>query len=118
MGLNHHQRHQLHRIETSMLRSDPKLVEMLGVFGRLSAGQRLPSWEHVATRCERIRQAATLIVEAITLIAAAIRLLLGAILTLFASVVIGGRARLPARPRQQARPSAGADGDPDPADWS
>ena len=44
MSLNRRQRHQLHRMEARMLRSDPKLVEMLGVFGRLSAGQRMPSW--------------------------------------------------------------------------
>jgi hypothetical protein len=118
MSLNHCQRHQLHRIEARMLRSDPQLAEMLRVFGRLSAGQRMPTWEHVATRPDRIRQAAALIAEAITLMAAAIRLLLVAVLALFAAVVIGGRARPPLRPNQQAHPSPGADGRPDPADWS
>jgi Protein of unknown function (DUF3040) len=118
MSLNRRQRHQLHRIEARMLRSDPRLVEMLGVFGRLSAGQRMPSWEHVATRPDRTRQAAALIVEAITLMAAATRLLLVAVLALFSAVVLGGRARPPLRPSQQAHPSAGADGRPDPADWS
>jgi hypothetical protein len=118
MSLNHRQRHQLHRIEARMLRSDPQLAEKLRVFGRLSAGQGMPAWEHLATRRDRIRQAAALIVEAITLMAAAISLLLAAIFTLFAAVVIGGRVRLPQRPREQARPSPGADDRPDPADWT
>jgi Protein of unknown function (DUF3040) len=118
MSLNYRQRHQLRRIEARMLRSDPQLVKMLGVFGRLSAGQRMPSWEHVASRPDRIRQAAALIAEAITLIASATRVLLVAVLALFAAVVIGGRARPPLRPSQPAHPSPGADGRPDPADWS
>ncbi len=74
---------------------------MLGVFGRLSAGQRLPWWEHVATRPDRIRQAAALIAEAITMMAAATRLLFTAVLGLVAAVVIGGRARPPQPSRQQ-----------------
>ena len=118
MSLNRRQRHQLHRIEARMLRSDPRLAEKLGVFGRLSAGQRMPSWEHVVTRPDRIRQAAALIVEAIILMAAATRLLLVAVFALFTAVVIGGRARPALRPRQQAHPSPGADGRPDPAGWS
>ncbi len=36
MSLSHRQQHQLHRIETGLLRSDPQLTAMLGVFGRLS----------------------------------------------------------------------------------
>jgi len=118
MSLNHRQRHQLHRIEARLLRSDPLLGSMLSVFGRLAAGQRLPAWEHVATRKDRIRQAAALIVQAIAVMAAAIRLLLGAVLALFAAVVIGGRARPARRTHQQAHPAPGADGRPDPADWS
>ena len=117
MSLNRRQRHQLHRIEARMLRSDPQLAEKLSVFGRLSAGQHMPSWEHLATRRDRIRQAAALIVEAILLIATATRLLFGAIGSLVAAVVIGRRARLPQRSREQARPASGADGRPDPADW-
>jgi hypothetical protein len=118
MSLNHRQRRQLQRIEARMLRSDPRLAQKLGTFGKLSAGQRLPSWEHLDTRRDRIRQAAALIVEAIALIAAATCLLLGAILCLVTAVVIGSRARLPVRLSRTARPSAKADGHPDPADWS
>jgi hypothetical protein len=118
MSLNHRQRHQLHRIEARMLRSDPRLAQKLGTFGKLSAGQRMPSWEHLDTRRDRIRQAAALSVEAIALIAAATCLLFGAILALFAAVVIGSRARLPMRLRRTVRPNAKANGHPDPADWS
>ena len=118
MSLNHRQRHQLHRIEARLLRSDPRLAAKLGVFGRLSVGQRMPAWEHIATRQDRIRQAAVLIVEAIVVMAAAIRLLLSAVLALFTTLVMGSRARPAMRTRQQAHPSLGADGRPDPADWS
>ena len=48
----------------------------------------------------------------------AIGLLLSAVLTLLTAVVIGGRARPPQRTRQQAGPGPGADGRPDPADWT
>ena len=132
MSLNHRQRYQLHHIEARLLRSDPRLASMLSVFGRLAAGQRLPAWEQVATRQDRIRQAAALIVKAITVMAAAIRLLLSAVLAmfaavralfaavraLFAAIVMGGRARPPRRTYPQTRPSPGADGRPDPAGWS
>ena len=43
MSLSHRQQHQLHRIETGLLRSDPQLAAMLGVFGRLSAGEAMPA---------------------------------------------------------------------------
>jgi hypothetical protein len=118
MSLNHRQRHQLHHIEARMLRSDPRLAQKLGTFGQLSAGQRMPSWEHLDTRRDRVRQAAALILEAIALIAAATSLLFGAILALLAAVVIGSRARLPIRLRRTSRHSARADGHPNPADWS
>jgi Protein of unknown function (DUF3040) len=43
MSLSHHQRHQLHRIETGLLRGDPQLASMLGTFGLLFADQAMPS---------------------------------------------------------------------------
>ena len=118
MSLSHHQQRQMYRIETGLLRADPQLAEKLGDFGRLSAGERMPSWEHVDTRRDRIRQAAALVVEAFVLMAAAIRLLFGATRAVFAALVIGRRARLPQRSREQARPASGADDRPDPADWT
>jgi hypothetical protein len=114
MSLNHRERHQLYRMEARLLRSDPKLAGMLAVFGRLSAGQRMPAWEQVASRQGRIGQAAALIARAIAIMAAAI----GLLLSVLAAVVMGGRARPPQRTRQQADPGRGADGRPDPADWS
>jgi hypothetical protein len=118
MSLSHHQQHQLYRIEAGLLRTDPKLAAMLGVFGKLSAGQAMPSWEQVLTRRDRIRQAAALTVAAITLLAAATGLLLGAILALLIVVVRCGHARPPAARRHPAGPGHLADGRPDPADWS
>ena len=118
MSLNRRQRHQLHRIEARLFRSDPQLAAMLDVFGSLAEDPRLPGWEHIATRRDRLGQATALIVNAIAVIAVAIRLLLSAVRALFAAVVMGARARPATRTRQQAHPSLGADGRPDPADWS
>jgi hypothetical protein len=80
MILSHHQQHQLQRIETGLLRSDPQLTAMLGIFGKLSAGQTMPAWEQVPTRRDRIQRAAALTMQAVTLAAAAIGLLLNAVL--------------------------------------
>jgi Protein of unknown function (DUF3040) len=113
MSLNYHQQHQLSRIESRLLRSDPKLASMLTVFARLSAGQRMPTWEQIATRPDRIRQAAALIAKAIAIMAVAIGLLVSAIHALLTAIVMGSRAR-PSRPaRQRTRP--GTDGRPNPA---
>jgi Protein of unknown function (DUF3040) len=117
MSLSHHHQRQLYRIESGLLGADPQLAGMLGIFGKLSAGQAMPSWEQVPTRRDRIRQAAALTVEAITLAAAAIGLLLSAVLALL--IVIAGprhRHRLPAPER--SRRGRGADGRPDPASQS
>ena len=118
MSLNRHQRHQLHRIEARLLRSDPRLGAKLRVFGKLSAGQRMPGQEQIATRLDRTRQAAAMIVNAIVLMATAIRLLFSAVRALFAAAVLGARARPVMPMRQQAHPRLGADGRPDPAGWS
>jgi Protein of unknown function (DUF3040) len=119
MSLSHHHQHQLYRIETGLFRADPQLAAMLGIFGKLSAGQAMPSWEQVPTRRDRIRQAAALTVEAVTLAAAAIGLLLSAILALLI-VVAGTRHghRLPAPGPERTRRGGGADGRPDPAGQS
>jgi hypothetical protein len=118
MAINHHQMHQLHRIEADLLRSAPQLVTRLNVFGRLAAGQRMPAWEHVATRRDRIRQAAAVITEAVTALVAAVGLLLSAVVALLTAVVIGGRARPPLRTHPQVHPGPAADGRPDPAEWT
>ena len=119
MILSHHQQHQLQRIETGLLRSDPQLTAMLGIFGKLSAGQAMPSWEQVPTRRDRVRQAAALTVQAVALAAAAVGLLLSAILALV--IVVAGtphRRRRPAPGRERIRRGRGADGRPDPAGQS
>ena len=119
MSLSHHQQRQLHRIETGLLRSDPQLTEMLGIFGKLSAGQVMPSWEQVPTRRDRARQAAALTVQAVTLAAAAIGLLLSAILALLiAAAGPRHRHRPPAPGPERTRRSRRADGRPDPAGQS
>jgi hypothetical protein len=105
MSLNYRQRCQLHRTEARLLRSDPRLAAMLGAFGRLSSGQGMPAWEQIATRRDRVRQAAALIVQAIAVLAAAIGLLFSAVLALFTAVVMGRRARPPRPTHQQTRPS-------------
>ncbi len=116
MSLSHHQQHQLHRIETGLLRSDPQLTAMLGIFGRLSAGQAMPAWEQVPSRQHSIRQAAALTVEAIAVVAEAIVLVLRAVhaLVIAAAGTRHGR-RLPAPGPERTRRGRGADGSPDPA---
>ena len=118
MSLNHHHQRQLHRIESGLLGADPQLAEMLGIFGKISAGQAMPSWEQVTTRRDRVRQAAALAVEAVTLAAAAVGLLLSAILALV--IVVAGtrhRRRVPAPGPERTRRGR-ADGRPDPAGQS
>ena len=119
MSLSHHQQRQLHRIETGLLQADPQLAAMLGIFGKLTAGQAMPSWEQVPTRRDRVRQAAALTGQAVTLAAAAIGLLLSAILALV--IVVAGprhRRRGPAPGPERTRRGRGAGGRPDPAGQS
>jgi hypothetical protein len=71
MSLSHHHQRQLYRIESGLLQADPQLAAMLGIFGKLSASQAMPSWEQVPIRRDRVRQAAALTVQAVTLAAAA-----------------------------------------------
>jgi hypothetical protein len=117
MSLNRRQQHQLYRIESRLLRSDPHLAAMLAVFGRLSTGQRMPAREQVATRLDRIRQAAALIAKATAVTATAIAFLVSAVLALFTAIIImGRRASLPQPTHTQT--GSGTDGRPDPANWS
>jgi Protein of unknown function (DUF3040) len=118
MSLSHHQQRQLHRIESGLLQADPQLAAMLGIFGKISAGQAMPSWEQVSTRRDRVRQAAALTVQAVSLAAAAIGLLLSAILA-SVIVVVGThhRRRVPAPGPERTRRGR-ADGRPDPAGQS
>ena len=105
MSLSHHQQRQLHRIESGLLQADPQLAAMLGLFGKLTAGQAMPAWEQVPARRDRVRQAAALTVQAVTLAAAAIGLLLSAILALLIVLGTRHRQRLPA-PGGTRRPRA------------
>ena len=118
MSLNHRQLHRLHRIESGLLRSDPHLAAMLAVFAGLAAGERLPAWEQVPSRQDRIQRAAALLVKAVTIMAAALSVLLDAGRALLdagrarvAAVLTGGRARPAPSARRPAGPGPGA-GDP------
>jgi hypothetical protein len=82
ISLSRCEQSRLRRIQASLCRSDPKLAGMLGVFGRLCAGQRMPAWEQAPSRLDRIRQAAALLAAARAL----------------AAIAHGGRAR-PRHPR-------------------
>ena len=115
MSLSHHHQRQLYRIESGLLRADPPLAEMLGIFGKLTAGQAMPAWEQVPARRDRVRQAAALTVQAVTLAAAAIGLLLSAVLALLIAVGTRHRHRLSAPAPERTRRGRGADGRPDPA---
>ena len=119
MSLNHHQQRQLYRIEAGLLGADPQLAAMLGIFGKLSAGQAMPAREQVPARRDRVGRAAALTVQAVTLAAAAIGLLLSAVLALLiAAAGPRHRHRLPAPGPERTRRSRGADGRQDPAGQS
>lgn len=113
MSLSHRHKNQLHLIEVHFLRSDPQLASKLSVFGRLSAGQAMPVWEQVASRPDRIRQAAALIPETISILAGAIIVLFKAVLAL-AVAAVGTRPspRPPVPGPESARRGRGADGWP------
>ena len=117
MSLSHHHQRQLYRIESGLLGADPQLAAMLGIFGKISAGQAMPAWEQVPARRDRVRQAAALTVQAVTLAAAATGLLLSAILALVL-VVAGPRHRRPAPGPESTRRGRGAGGRPDPSGQS
>ena len=104
MSLNHRQLHRLHRLESGLLRSDPHLAAMLAVFAGLAAGEHMPAWEQLATRPDRIRQAAALMVRALTLLAAAVALLLHAVRGLVRAVVTGDQARPGSKGTPAAQP--------------
>ena len=119
MSLSHHQQRQLHRIGSGLLGADPQLAAMPGIFGKISAGQAMPSREQVPARRDRARHAAALTVQAVTLAAAAVGLLLSAILALL--IVVAGRRqrrRRPAPGPERTRRGRGAGGRPDPAGQS
>ena len=119
MSLSHHQQRQLYRIETGLLRADPQLAAMLGIFGKLTAGQAMPARGQVPARRDRARQPAAPAVQAVTLAGAAVGLLLSAILALV--LVVAGprhRRRRPAPGPERARRGRGAGGRPDPAGQS
>ena len=118
MSLNHRQQRELQRIESRLFQSEPHLAAMLTVFGRLSADQRMPAREQVATRMDRMRQAAVLITKAIAGMAAAIAgmaaaiagmaaaidLLISAVMALLTALIMGSRARPPQPTHQQTVP--------------
>ena len=119
MSLSHHHQRQLYRIETGLLGADPQLAAMLGIFGKISAGQAMPAWEQVPAKRDRVRHAAALTVQAVTLAAAAIGLLLSAILALV--IVVAGtrhRRRRPVPGPERTRRGRGAGGRADPAGQS
>jgi len=101
MSLSHYEQSRLSRIEASLCRSDPKLAGMLGMFGRLCAGQRMPVWEQAPSRLDQIRQAAALLAAARAL----------------AAIVQGGRARPRAPKTGRPGRSRKTGGRPDLAGW-
>jgi len=102
MSLNHHERHQLSRIESRLDQSDPQLAAMLAVFTKRSKGKRMPAQEQMTTRRDRVRQAAAQIPEAFTFIAAAFVFLATVVGGLFTAMVLGRGARRQQPARQPA----------------
>jgi hypothetical protein len=111
MSLNYAERHQLHRIETRLRRSDPHLGGMLVVFTRLCDGQGLPAREQLAVRHGRIWRSAALIAQVIAVVFAAIRTLLRTVDARLTAAVMRSVGRPPQPNRQQADPGTGDRGD-------
>ena len=107
MSLNFSERHQLHRMETRLLRSDPHLAAMLVVFTRLCDGQGLPGREQLAVRQGRIRRSAALIAQAIAVVIAAIRTRVRTVDAKLTAVIRRSLGRPPQPARQQADPGTG-----------
>jgi hypothetical protein len=65
------QRHQLRRIEAALLRSDPQLAAIMGMFGRLYRGEAMPAWEHGPRLRGRLRRPVSWLVAALAVSAPA-----------------------------------------------
>ena len=102
MSLNHAERHQLHRIESRLFRSDPHLAAMLAVFARLCDGKGLPAREQLAIRQGRIRRSVALIANAIVIIAAATRNLVRTVDAVLSAAITRSLGRPPQPARQRA----------------
>ena len=79
MSLSYRQERQLRLLEAGLIRSDPYLASIMGIFGRLYAGQRMPCWEHMprVPSCRNgLARAATWVVAAVAATTAAISILL------------------------------------------
>ena len=113
MSLNHHQQHQLYRIESGLRRSEPHLAAMLTVFDRLAAGQCLPAWEQVPSRRDRLGQATA---QALAVVVATAIVLIRAVLALITAPFSDRRSRPPApKPERAARDRETGDSqDPEP----
>ena len=116
MSINYAERHQLHRIESRLFRSDPHLAAMLAVFDRLCDGQCLPAQEQIATRQGRILRSAALIVKAFAVMIAALRTVVRTVDAWLDAVVMRSLGHPPQPARQQADPGTG--GRTDPASWT
>jgi hypothetical protein len=110
MSLNYAERHQLHRIETRLRRSDPHLRGMLVVFTRLCDGQGLPLREQLIPRQGRIRQSAALIAQAFAVVIAAVRSLVRTADAMLTAAIMRSVGRPPQPARQQADPGTGGRG--------
>jgi hypothetical protein len=107
MSLNFAERHQLHRMETRLLRSDPHLAAMLVVFTRLCDGQGLPAREQLVIKRGRIRRSAALIANAVAVVFAAIRTGVRTVDAKLTAVIMRSLGRPPQPARQQADPETG-----------
>src|SRR5262249_13240916 len=108
MSLSHHQQYQLRLIEAGLLSSDPRLAGVLGVFGRLCAGQGMPAGAQGPSRNARTRRAAPCPPGAIAAVPAAISLLLRPVLLLASAATPRPRRRLPAPKPERPRRGQGA----------
>jgi hypothetical protein len=111
MSLSYRQELQhLRRIEAGLRRSDPHLGGMLGVFGRLYAGEGMPAGEQVSSGRGRSRPAAWAAGVLTAVVAAVITLLTAACARLTATCRARTRTRAQAaRPERTRHGGEGGD---------
>jgi hypothetical protein len=78
MSLSYRQERQLLLLETALIRSDPDLASLMGIFGRLYAGQHMPGGERMnrapSSRKGLVATVTWIVSAALTATAAAVRI--------------------------------------------
>lgn len=115
MCLTYRQQYRLLRIEAGLLRSDPHLGAMFGMFGRLYRGEGMPARENAPSSHDRFRRTVAWTVAALIVAAAGISVLLRAASALTTALRRASSQPSAPRPRTYS-PQPDSRDEQDPAD--